>query len=366
MRSFWLLSSFVTRLVAATLGLVLATCLFEVPSAHAQFVCVGNATGATVAPATASGAGATAANSGANVACGTNANASGLNSFNTSTGFDADASGAGSFNAAYGGNSNASGAGSTNTAMGENAQAQGAGSGNTATGTTALASGVGSNNTATGFQSNATGDGSRNTAIGVSANAAGNGSASTAVGSSATATGLNSSAFGSGASATFSNSAAFGNNATATRANQQVFGTANNTYTMSGITSAASRAAQAGPTQIVTSDAGGNLSTTTLAGLGIASAADINQMNARLNDLTDRSNKAFTGVAMAFAMAGVPTLLPTEKVAVAMNWGTFQGTNGLALNAAMRITNNVQLNGGIGNGPNERLAGGRVGVRVGW
>src|SRR5258708_32952611 len=53
---------------------------------------------------------------------------------------------------------------------------------------------------------------------------------------------------------TGANGIAIGNGAPATRANQQVFGTASNTYTMSGVTSAASRSAQSGPTQIVTSD----------------------------------------------------------------------------------------------------------------
>ena len=43
------------------------------------------------------------------------------------------------------------------------------------------------------------------------------------------------------------------------------FGTATNTYTAGGITSAASLAAQTGPTQFVTSDANGNLATTDIA-----------------------------------------------------------------------------------------------------
>ncbi len=194
-----------------------------------------------------------------------------------------------------------------------------------------------------------------------------------AIGNGVQVAGANAVAIGTGASANFDNSAAYGNGATATRANQQVFGTAGNTYTMAGITSAASRAAQSGPTQIVTSDAGGNLATSTLAGLGLASAADISAINsqlaginARLDDLTTRSNKAYSGVAMAFAMAGVPTLMPNETFAITMNWGTFQSTNGVALNAALRLDNHVQVNAGFGYGPDERLAGGRVGLRVGW
>jgi hypothetical protein len=36
------------------------------------------------------------------------------------------------------------------------------------------------------------------------------------------------------------------------------------------------------------------------------------------------------------------------------------------MNAAMRLARNVQLNGGVAWGLSEDLAGGRVGVRVGW
>jgi trimeric autotransporter adhesin len=200
------------------------------------------------------------------------------------------------------------------------------------------------------------------------------------VGANSTATGLNSSAFGTGASATCANSAAFGNGATVTRANQQVFGTASNTYTMSGITSASSRAAQSGPVQIVTSDSGGNLATSTAAGLGLASTADIaginsqiaginselTGINARLNDLDGRTTKALNGTSMAFAMAGVPWLLPTERFAVSANWGTFQGTNGMALNAALRLGTHAQADGGVAYGANRGGVGGRLGLRFGW
>ena len=89
-------------------------------------------------------------------------------------------------------------------------------------------------------------------------------------------------------------------------------------------------------------------------------------INNRLDNLTTLSNKATTGVAMAFAMAGVPSLMPNESFAVTMNWGNFQNANGLALNAAVRLDNHVQLNGGVGYGANQNLVGGRVGLRFGW
>jgi YadA-like membrane anchor domain/Head domain of trimeric autotransporter adhesin len=185
--------------------------------------------------------------------------------------------------------------------------------------------------------------------------------------------GANAVAMGSGASANFDNSVAIGNGATTTRANQQVFGTASNTYTMGGITSAASRAAQSGPVQVVTSDASGNLATSTLAGLGLASVGDINGINSqlaginsRLDNLTSMSNKATTGVAMAFAMAGVPTLMPDERFAITMNWGNFQSANGVALNAAVRVDQHVQFNAGVGYGANQNIVGARAGLRFGW
>ncbi len=229
--------------------------------------------------------------------------------------------------------------------------------------------------TAIGFNANV--NGANAIAIGGNATAANAASATAAdavaIGNQAQAGGTGAVALGNNTSAGFSNSAAIGNGATATRADQQVFGTATNTYTAPGITSAASKAAQTGPTQIVTSDAGGNLSTSTLAGLGLATSANIasinsqlNSMNNRINDLYTRSDKADAGVAMAFAMAGVPTLMPGEHLAMTMNYGTFQGQNGLAINAAYRLANNMQLAGGIGYGPNEGLVGGRVGLRVAW
>jgi hypothetical protein len=108
---------------------------------------------------------------------------------------------------------------------------------------------------------------------------------------------------------------------------------------MSGITSGQSRAAQQG---------------------------DVNALNSRITSVGARADKAVTGVAMAMAAAGVPTLVPGEKFAMIGNWGTFEGQNGMALNGAVRLSANMQLNGGVAYGVNEDIAGGRVGVRYGW
>jgi YadA-like membrane anchor domain/Head domain of trimeric autotransporter adhesin len=332
--------------------------------AAAQFVCV-NGAASTGGSAAAVG----------NVACGLNntastfggtAESSAVGIGNAAGSFFGQDTAIGDRNVANGGGSTAIGLGNTASDLGGTA----IGRVNTASGGSSLAMGfqnVASGSGAVAMGGNARASADSSLAIGVgNAGATASGISSIAVGNTAIAGGANSISIGTNSTANFANSAAFGQGATVTFANQQVFGTATNTYTTPGITSAASKAAQSGPLQLVTSDAGGNLATSTLADLGLASSADISGINSRLNDLTDRSNKAYTGVAMAFAMAGVPTLMPNERFAVTGNWGTFQGTNGLAFNAAARITNNIQLNGGIGYGANQNLVGGRVGVRVGW
>src|SRR5262245_8619179 len=89
----------------------------------------------------------------------------------------------------------------------------------------------------------------------------------------------------------------------------------------------------------------GKLATNTPAGLGLASLTNaiksqLTGINSQLggintrNDLDGRTTKALNGVSMAFAIAGTPWLLPTERFAVSMDWGTFQGINAVALNAA--------------------------------
>src|SRR4029078_10145796 len=118
--------------------------------------------------------------------------------------------------------------------------------------------------------------------------------------------------------ATFDNSAAFGTGAVGTRANQQVFGTAASTYTLAGLPSAASKAAQFGPTQLVTSDAAGNLATTSMSSMGIATMTDVAGINSRIasinteiaginSRLTDIQTEERRGIAAAVAIASPMT-----------------------------------------------------------
>jgi trimeric autotransporter adhesin len=307
---------------------------------------------------------------GQNVANGDQTNASGASGRNVATGSFADAHGDNSDNVADGNQANASGAISANTAVGNNADAHGDNGFNSALGLGARASGNNSTNTALGTNSQALGSGSSNVAIGSLADAHGDNEHNTAVGANSVATGNGSAAFGAGAQAAFVNSAAFGAGATVVRDNQQVFGTASNTYRLPGLPSAASASAQSGPTQVVTTDAFGNLGTTQITGLGFPSAAasvvDLSTLNNRIDALSRKIRKGYTGVAMGFAMAGVPTVLPNEKAAFTVNWGTFQGENGAALIGAVRIYHNLQFQGGFSYGFRKNMAGGHAGLRIGF
>jgi hypothetical protein len=149
-----------------------------------------------------------------------------------------------------------------------------------------------------------------------------------------------------------------------------VFGTSSNTYTMSGLTSSASKQAQGSPTHLVTSNQSGDLAAYTPHQLGLASQSDVNSLGESLGHRIDvvgnRADKALSGVAMAFAAAGVPTVLPNERFAFTGNWGTYQGQNGFAIDGAVRLGTNIQLNGAVAWGVEEDGAAGRAGVRVGW
>jgi autotransporter adhesin len=196
--------------------------------------------------------------------------------------------------------------------------------------------------------------GSSSSAYGAGASASGANSTAFGAGSSANAS--SATAFGQGSSANFSNSAAFGAGATATAANQQVFGTATNTYTMPGIGTAASQAAQVGPLELVTADANGNIAARPLSLVGFVTFPDLEKVQ----------SEAFDGIATAFAMAGTPWLSGDEKFAVSVNWGYFQGHNGFAASGAVKIAKHVQFNGAFGIANHEGIPGGRVGLRLGW
>ena len=235
--------------------------------------------------------------------------------------------------------------------------AQAFGTGNSATGDGGVAVGV--NNVA-----------STNGALAVGNQNNATGFFSTAIGIFDTASGANSIVVGSSSTAAFSNSAAFGNNVKVTRPNQQAFGTATNTYTMAGITSAASLAAQTGPVSLVTSDAAGNLatmSTSGLASVGAVAALDgrVTALESNVQNLNFQVRKAYEGSAVAIAMGG-SALPDNKKFAISANWGNFSGENAFGGMAQFRVSNNFVANAAVGAGFARGGIGGRVGGTLAW
>jgi hypothetical protein len=264
---------------------------------------------------------------------------------------------------AFAGGIAANASGASAVALGDSAQA-------TASGAVA----VGLNAGATGTNAIAIGNGAASTgsvAVGTGASAANGGAA---FGDGTIATGSNATAIGPGASATFANSSAIGAGASATAANQMAFGTASNTYRMPGITSAASLAAQSGPTSFVTTDANGNLAAT---GFGPqqmvqgmqSMAQSINVLAADVSVLQENLqhglNQAYEGTAIAIAMSG--SALPDNKrFAITSNWGNFRGTNAMSLIAQARVSDNIVANAGFAGGFQYRGWGSRAGLTFAW
>ncbi|MDR3463637.1 MAG: hypothetical protein P4L76_15105 [Beijerinckiaceae bacterium] len=250
------------------------------------------------------------------------------------------------------------------TAVGNAASATGLSS--TAVGQAAVASGAQSTATgqsaqATGYQSAAFGGGAYAsdfaTASGALAQATG--ASSVAVGDFSQAGGHGSIALGQSADAAQNNSIAIGQGVTTTRANQVLVGNAANTYTLPGIASAASLAAQSGATKFVTTDAGGNLASSAYGPNDIAS------LNSNVAALQSSVRRAYEGTAIAIALAG--SALPADKLyAISANYGTFRGENGFGAVGQLRISDNVIASGGIGAGLARGGVGGRAGVTVAW
>ncbi len=199
--------------------------------------------------------------------------------------------------------------------------------------------------------------GSYSTALGVNSVAGGN--SSTAIGNNSSAGGANSTAVGVNSMAGFTNSTAIGYGATTTRNNQMTLGTATNTYTAPGITSAASLAAQAGPTQIVTSDGAGNLATT--------SANAVVNSSSTFQDLKHTVNRDTEGVAMAIALGAGGAVLPDCTCrAVTIECGDFDGANAVGISGIQRLGDHLFMNGAVGIGCDYGSVGGRVGVTYAW
>lgn len=254
-----------------------------------------------------------------------------------------------------------------------------------------------------------------------------NGDNSVALGTNSVAQSGNSIAVGAGANAALDGIAIGAGVQAGTR--QIAVGTSSHTYTFAGIHSDASKEAQTGTAYMLTSDANGNLATSTfdlatLEGLPARMTAvesdvnglqfiteihdlritnvetkneqqdiiinehtqqiatldnrvttntqNINLLDNRVTNLESgftrlegRIDKAFEGAAMAMAMAA-PAMPYDKNYAVSINWGNFEGANAFAGTAQARVSDNFILHGGIGYGSETQSVGGRAGVTFAW
>jgi hypothetical protein len=170
----------------------------------------------------------------------------------------------------------------------------------------------------------------------------------TAVGQGSSATAVGATALGQGSSAGFANSTAIGSGVTTTRANQVAVGTAANTYTLAGVTSAASTAAQTGPTKVVTTDAFGNLAAASFTPQDISTLqSNVGILQQDVSVLRQQMKQAFEGTAIAIAL-GDAVLPADRKFAISTNWGNFRGQNAVGVAAQFRLTDYAVANFGVG------------------
>lgn len=188
-----------------------------------------------------------------------------------------------------------------------------------------------------------------------------------AVGVGATAEASGAVALGRAATANQTNSVAIGVNARTTRPDQIAIGTGGTTYTMGGVASSASRAAQSGPTQFVTSDAAGNLGTSNYGPGSIAALESrVGSLEANVGRLQRDMRGAFQGTAIALALTGA--VLPAGKTfAVSANFGAYHGETGFGATGIARVSDNVFVSGGIGvSTSGQSNVAGRGGVTLAW
>jgi trimeric autotransporter adhesin len=125
---------------------------------------------------------------------------------------------------------------------------------------------------------------------------------------------------------------------------------------------------------VVTSDGNGNLATDGGAIFGNLASLNANvgtifgnlaSLNANIAHINKEIGRLDGGVAMAFAMGGA--YLPEgRQFAISANLGTFNGQQAIGGGAAVRLADNLVLQGGIAGVPASRQVGGRVGLTASW
>jgi hypothetical protein len=238
---------------------------------------------------------------------------------------------------------------------------------NKASGNGAVA--IGDPNVATGH--GAVAIGADNIATGTGAIALGNmssaiGSSAVAIGDQANATGSGAIALGAGATSQGQNSVAIGTGSFASRVNQISLGSTDSTYTMAGLASPTSQAAQVGETRFISTDAAGNLAASNVGPNAIMTLqARTGTLEGQVTQLQNGLRRADAGTAIALAMGG--TMMPPDmRVAMSFNLATYNGQRGFSASVVARASRHVYFNAGAATGTVRGSTGGRAGVTIGW
>jgi autotransporter adhesin len=200
-------------------------------------------------------------------------------------------------------------------AVAENGAAVSIGAGNRASGAGAVA--IGDPNVATGRG-----------AVAIGADNFASGDGAVALGADSVANGRSAIALGRGANARAAASVAIGEGAVASRAGQVSLGSAASTYTLAGIGSAESRAAQSGDLRYLTSDAAGNLA---LSDIGPGAIGQLDWQIRRDRDDARR------GIATAVAIGTAPIPSEPGRTSYVLNGATYRGEQAIGGGVAHRL-----------------------------
>src|SRR6201999_388590 len=127
-------------------------------------------------------------------------------------------------------------------------------------------------------------------------------------------------------------------------------------------------AAQSGPVSFVTSDAAGNLATSSFSPSAVSSLQS--QVSSLQSQVFDNRLEARTGTAVALAAGSMPSLQPGRKFALSAGYGNFEGANAFGIGATALLYDGKKfaIVGNVGGavGLARRAGGGRGGVSVQW
>lgn len=232
----------------------------------------------------------------------------------------------------------------------------------TALGAAALATATRS----TAIGNNAQADQDNASAFGFAAH--GYGFNATAIGANSEASGEFSTTLGAQSVAIAPFSTAIGAQAVATQPNQIVIGTNRSRLTIPSLGQAGSflgAANQNGSTRLLSTDGDGNLGTTNISGNQIEK---IPSLESSMYNIGSAMN---AGTSIALALSAVPTVSedPREPIRCGIGTGGYGGTYALGLGCAAKLSNRLQVNGGLSYAPSINYGYGttpNIGGRIGF